>query len=168
MEDEQIFGSLKRQYAASLAMLEEVIEVCPEHVWLATGSRNHFWHIVYHVLFYTHLYLHRSEREFRPLELHQPAARLLGGDRGKMTGEQKVLNPYSKKQMLDYLAFCRAEIGAKVPTDDLGAESGFDWLPMNRFELHLYNIRHMQHHCGQLADRLRNAADIGVAWVRAR
>jgi hypothetical protein len=33
-------------------------------------------------------------------------------------------------------------------------------------ELHFYNIRHLQHHTGQLADRLRTAINIGVPWVR--
>jgi len=32
-------------------------------------------------------------------------------------------------------------------------------------ELHIYNIRHLQHHTGQLMDRLRTAGNIGVAWV---
>ena len=34
------------------------------------------------------------------------------------------------------------------------------------FEVRLNNIRHLQHHTGQLADRLRTAAGIGVAWIR--
>jgi hypothetical protein len=166
MENDEIFRSLKSQYDASLAMLEEVIDRCPEHIWFATDSRNRFWHIVYHALFYTHLYLHRSEEEFRPLALHQPAARLLDGSPREATDELMVLNPYSKEQMLDYLALCRADIDTRIPNEVLSAASGFDWLSMNRFELHLYNIRHLQHHCGQLTDRLRNAADIGIAWER--
>jgi len=31
---------------------------------------------------------------------------------------------------------------------------------------HYFNIpRHIQHHVGQLADRVRNACDVGVEWV---
>jgi hypothetical protein len=32
--------------------------------------------------------------------------------------------------------------------------------------VHLYNLRHLAHHTGQLADRLRIAANIGVTWAR--
>jgi len=32
-------------------------------------------------------------------------------------------------------------------------------------ELHMYNIRHLQHHAGQLIDRLRTTENIGIAWV---
>jgi hypothetical protein len=48
----------------------------------------------------------------------------------------------------------------------LDAASGFDWLPFNRFELHLYNMRHLQHHTGQLTERLRTICDVGVSCVR--
>jgi uncharacterized damage-inducible protein DinB len=43
-------------------------------------------------------------------------------------------------------------------------KSGFDWLPTNRMELHLYNIRHIQHHTGQLVERLRQNGVKGIRW----
>jgi hypothetical protein len=50
---------------------------------------------------------------------------------------------------------------------DFDAPSGFFWLPFSKLELQLYNIRHVQHHTGQLIDRLRTVAGIGVARVGA-
>ncbi|KPJ52053.1 hypothetical protein AMJ39_08795 [candidate division TA06 bacterium DG_24] len=46
-----------------------------------------------------------------------------------------------------------------------GDPSGFPWLPFNRFELHLYNIRHIQHHAGQLIERLRSQGVTDFEWV---
>jgi hypothetical protein len=66
---------------------------------------------------------------------------------------------------VEWLA-CRAEAEARVPTLDLAAPSGFHWLPFNKMELQFYNIRHRQHHTGQLADRLRTKTNVGLAWVR--
>ena len=41
--------------------------------------------------------------------------------------------------------------GFGLITDD-----GYDlWLPFSRLELHLYNLRHIQHHTGQLSAYLR-------------
>ena len=37
--------------------------------------------------------------------------------------------------------------------------------PFNKMELQLYNLRHLQHHTGQLAARLRTAANLAVTWV---
>jgi hypothetical protein len=36
---------------------------------------------------------------------------------------------------------------------------------MNKLGVQFYNIRHIQHHVGQLEDRLRIGAGIGVRWI---
>jgi hypothetical protein len=77
-----------------------------------------------------------------------------------------IPSAYSRDEVLEYCEFCHAEVAAEVPAISLDEESGFSWLPFNRLGVHLYNIRHIQHHAGQLADRLRTAANIGTAWVR--
>ena len=68
----------------------------------------------------------------------------------------------------DYLRLCRAEVEKQVPLLRLEDSSGFSWLPFNKFELQLYNIRHLQHHTGQLIERLRSGAGIGMGWVGSR
>jgi hypothetical protein len=44
-------------------------------------------------------------------------------------------------------------------------QSGFSWYQMSKLEHQFVNLRHIQHHAAQLADRLRSAADIGIKWV---
>jgi hypothetical protein len=39
---------------------------------------------------------------------------------------------------------------------------------MSKLEHQFVNLRHPQHHTGQLADRLRQHADLGVRWVGGR
>jgi len=45
------------------------------------------------------------------------------------------------------------------------AESGFHWLKLSKGEAPLYNLRHIQHHAGQLIERLRQEAGLGSKWV---
>jgi hypothetical protein len=53
-----------------------------------------------------------------------------------------------------------------VDTLDLdNPQSGFHWYKMSKLEHQFVNIRHVQHHAAQLADRLRAAADIGTPWI---
>ncbi len=156
MTDQTIRNNIARQYRGALAMLGQAIEVCPDSLWLAPEYPNRFWHIAYHVLFYTHLYLQPGDAGFQPWPHHRPKSQYLG----------KIDTPYSKTEVLEYHEFCCAEAESKVPTLDLEAESGFSWLPFNRLEVQLYNLRHLQHHTGQLADRLRTAAGIGLGWIR--
>jgi hypothetical protein len=57
-------------------------------------------------------------------------------------------------------------VDAAVDRLDLTApESGFYWYRMSKLEHQFVNLRHIQHHTGQLADRLRQEADRGVEWV---
>jgi hypothetical protein len=142
MEDSAAVQSILSQYRASLAMLRSTIELCPDDFWLAADYRNRYWHVTYHALFYAHLYVNASEAEFTPWHKHRAVCRLLGSS----AEELEAVEPYSKADLLDYLAICSAEIEDKVPKLLLEGPSGFDWLPFNRLELHFYNIGHIQHH----------------------
>jgi hypothetical protein len=147
-------AALKRQYHAALAMLREAIDRCPDDEWLSRDRKNAFWQVAYHVLFFTHLYLQPNEAAFRPWTHHQ-------GDDDGTTGE-----PYTKAQVLDYWRFVDQIVDGAVDALDLESpESGFSWYKMSKLEHQLVNLRHVQHHGAQLADRLRSAADIGVKWV---
>ncbi len=77
MEDSAILGSIARQYQAALKMLREAIELCPEELWLGAEYTNPFWRIVYHALFYTHLYVQPSEAEFQSWPKHREEVRAL-------------------------------------------------------------------------------------------
>jgi hypothetical protein len=48
---------------------------------------------------------------------------------------------------------------------DLEAESGFNWLPFDKLELQIYNIRHIQQHTGELYERLGTSGSIELSWV---
>jgi hypothetical protein len=154
---------IKSQYYAALEMLRQAILKCPEPLWESREYKNPFWHVVYHTLFYTHLYLHPTEADFVPWEKHRPAVRSLGGER---SSERMV--PYSKEDMLAYHALCMEEMDELVDTLDLEAESRFYWLPFDKLELQFYNIRHIPQHTGELCERLGATGDVEVEWVGMR
>jgi hypothetical protein len=56
-------------------------------------------------------------------------------------------------------------VDRRVSEIDLEAPSGFHWLPFGKVELQFYNIRHIQHHAGQLIDRLSCRESVSVRWV---
>ena len=157
MTDHMVRSVLKSQYHASLAMLREAVERCPADEWSNANYKNAFWQLAYHTLFFTHLYLQRDETAFQLWSQHR------GRDDGTKGG------PYTQTQVLEYCAFCDRLVDHAVDTLDLdSAESGFRWYRMSKLEHQLVNIRHIQHHGAQLADRLRSAADIGIRWVGGR
>jgi hypothetical protein len=166
VDEVAIQSHLVSQFLAALAMLRNAVESCPEGLWISSDFRNRYWHIAYHSLIYTHFYMQASKADFLPWIKHRQDSQYLGSRPGAPDVATVIVRPYSREEVLEYHAFCCAEVAAKVPAFALTAASGFDWLPFNKLELHLYNLRHLQHHTGQLADRLRAHADIGVPWVR--
>jgi hypothetical protein len=146
---------LASQYGAALAMLRQAVTDCPDELWGAP-ARNRFWHIAYHALFYADLYSRPKLEDFRPWSGHKPQANRF---------DTALEQPYTKAEVLGYLDAVEAEIKRQLATLDLDAPSGFHWLPMNKLELQLYNIRHIQLHVGDLAERLGSQAGIDVQWV---
>jgi len=71
---------------------------------------------------------------------------------------------YSKNEMLEYAESIYNNCESSVNNTLMEEKSGFDWLPINKTELHLYNIRHIQHHTGQLIERLHQFGIKGIEW----
>ena len=78
---------------------------------------------------------------------------------------EKRDDPYSKADIAEYCEFCREQVEKQVEALNLEAPSGFYWLPFNKLELLLYNLRHLQQHTGELSERLWTAREIEVDWV---
>jgi hypothetical protein len=157
----RIKAMIKSQYYASLMMLRQAIVECPDSLWSDPEYKNQFWNIAYHVLFYTHLYLHPSEADFVPWESHRDElVSMRESERDVPSGD-----PYTKEEILAFHELCLEQMTGFVDSVDLDAESGFYWLPFDKLELQIYNIRHLQHHTGELCERLGESEAIEVGWV---
>ncbi len=164
--------ALKSQYHASLAMLNEAIDLCPQEAWFDDEHTNSVWQIAYHTLFFAHLYMQLDEASFRPWEHHQSEVQHpdgIAGPRDPNSPLPLLPNPYTKEQVLDYWRFCDRMVDEWLEAMDLlSPESGFYWYKVSKLEHQIINIRHIQHGVAQITDRVRAAADAGVKWVGAR
>lgn len=136
-------------------MLEAAVQACPDDAWDSDAHVNRFWHIAYHTLFYVDLYLCQTVYEHAPWSGHRDDAQNL----------RPGVEPYSRATILEFLAFCREHARRQIAALDLTAESGFSWLPFGPVERLAYNLRHLQHHAGQLSERIRQDTGDGVGWV---
>jgi hypothetical protein len=158
---------LTGQYHASLAMLNQCIAACEEKNWEGMIANGSFRYVAYHTLFFTDYYLTPRESDFQLRDLH---AR--GGDER----EDQLSPGLSKADTLAYVRICRDKVGESISREtpeSLQALCGFEWRKFSRGELHLYNIRHIQHHAGQMSAYLRRVQPemglkslpwIGTGW----
>jgi hypothetical protein len=156
---------IQSQYLAALGMLEQAVVNCPPELWNALEDKNKVWHIAYHALFYVHLYLQDTEKDFQPWEKHRPEYQFMGQVPWPPHSPPKIAEPYSKEEVLAYSAFVRDQINKRIQALDLDAASGFDWLPFGKLELQFYSIRHLQQHAAEIYERLGAKAGIDLTWI---
>src|SRR4051812_41042157 len=151
--------TLAGQYGAALAMLDACLGLAESSgAWNEPVGKYPFWHVAYHVIFCTDMYLSQEEQSFRPPAFHQPGSNFLGPAPWAPDVKIVVDHTYDRPTLTEYVAACRAKAARAVVAETeatLAAPSGFHWIPFTRLELHLYNLRHVQHHTGQLSACLR-------------
>jgi len=155
---------LTSQYKAALKMLEGTIEKCPDALWNDGSYTNIFWQIVYHTLHYTNLYVAKDEESFIPWSKHVGNWHRFEAINGNPKRATTGFN-YSKADLLDYTSLTRERLEDSIDERDFYKQPGFEWVNMNTLELHLYNLRHLQHHTGQLIERLQQHHIQGLVWI---
>jgi hypothetical protein len=159
---------LAHQYEASLSTLNLAITRCPDENWNEPVVKWKFCQAAFHVVMFADLYLQPSDdvEAFKRQPFHvqnKDAFR----DYEELEDRPQVLL-YEKPFVLSYLQYARRKAQATIAresADVLAGTSGFFWRKCSRAELHVYNIRHIQHHAAQLSMRLRMDADIDIPWV---
>ncbi len=154
------------QFEAAMRTLLQAIEDCPGGEWSSDHLDGPFSQVAFHVLLFTDIYLGRSEEAVKNQDFH---LRNKGFFRDyEELEDRKPSYTYARSDILDYFDFCLRKGRTEIPEESnevLSGESGFPYRKFPRLELHIYSIRHIQHHAAQLG--LRNQFSVGkeLRWV---
>ena len=157
--------SLWKQFGASIDMLKNAIQLCPEEYWIANKK---IFYTIYHTLVFLDYYLTIPAGNFSsPLPFTLTEADHIPKDAIDDVVPDRI---YTKKELLDYLQACRNKCYQVI--NDLTPEKLTErWIEnpgtMNYpvLELLLYNMRHVQHHAAQLNLFLRQGINNAPRWV---
>lgn len=173
-----IKDALKEQYHASLAMLVDCIEKCPDDLWTSPSRKDQdgdrycirsFWRIAFHAIYFTHLYFGQSVDAFQPW----PGRRkdyFEGMWHAPFETEPFEFpddaDPATKKELLEYVAYVDSILDETIDGLDLDAEeSGIPWYKnFGKLSHELLTLRHLQGHVGQLSELLM-AREIDTDWI---
>jgi hypothetical protein len=152
--------ALSAQFGAALDMLENAVAACPDELWRDRDSQPQFWHLAYHTLFWTDLYLSGSRDGFAP-----PPPFTLDelGPGGALTARV-----YEKGEILSYIVHCRDKAAMAIGGLSEATMSRSGTISAGRVtyaEVSLYNLRHIQHGVGQLNLLLRQGTQAAPGWV---
>ena len=143
---------IQSQYLAALEMLKQAVVQCPPAAWDAPRDKDRFWFVAYHALRFAHQYL-KAKEEGYPRWEQRPFS-----NPGK---------PFSKEEILERLALVKRDVVEQIPIMDLDEKTGATGALANKFELQIYNIRHIQQHTGELYQRL-SPYNLKLEWASQR
>lgn len=149
--------STRDKFGASIDMLENAVQTCPDSLW---EKEKAFSHITYHTLFFLDYYL-----TLQPVGFAAPAP-----FHHSEFGDDPPQELFTKHELLTYLQSCRSKLGSLLSdfTEELAQTH---WINESKtmdytvIEILLYNLRHVQHHVGQLNRLLRQSGIEAPDWV---
>jgi hypothetical protein len=156
---------LTSQYEAALCTLSACIDRCPEAAWNGPVANLAFCQAAFHVLFFADVYLGRGPGGLREQPFHREHPGFFRDYEEMEDRPQKLL--YDRPTTRAYLQHCRRkmlDVMAAETAESLAGPSGFPRRDFSRAELHVYNIRHIQHHAAQLMLRLRLDHRLDIPW----
>jgi hypothetical protein len=153
---------VRDQFGAAVDMLENAVRACPDSLWddASLPVWRRFWYQAFHALFWLDWYLADSKESFGP---PAPFTR----DEFDPAGVYPE-RAYTKAELLGYLAHGRERLRVRMDalTDESAAQrSHVASREFSMLELHLYSMRHVQHHAAQMNLLLRQGTDSAPRWV---
>lgn len=133
---------LWKQFGAAIDMFENAIAKCPAELW---DDPRKFWYTAYHTLFFLDYYLDTNPATFitpEPFNMKEPEIDEVIPD-----------TPFTQDELLTYVKHCREKARKLIAgfTDETFSARWIDqYRNYGMYEMQFYNMRHVQHHTGQL------------------
>jgi len=159
---------IRNQYEAAFRTLKHGIDGCSDSAWNQPVCNHQFCQTMFHTLFFADVYLGENPEIVEEQEFHkQHADAFAGYEEWENRPPEKT---YTREFIEAYLNHCREKAKSlidQITEEQLGQPSGFSWIKGTAAEVHVYNIRHIQHHAAQLSLRLRLDSQVDVPWVKS-
>ena len=159
--------ALVNQFHASLFTLGQCVAACPPDLWFERVGDDPYWYVAYHALYFADYYLSANDAAFRPRDFHREDEELLGPPPWPSAAPPGREVAYTPEVLGGYVGHCRHKATDSIAAEtaaSLAGPSGFPRRDVSRLEMHVYNVRHIQHHAAQLSLRLRWATGNGIDW----
>ncbi|MFK7770161.1 MAG: DinB family protein [Mariniblastus sp.] len=159
---------IRNQYLAAFRTLKHCIDGCPDESWHQAVCNHSFSQSVFHSLFFADVYLGADPQAVEDQDFHRQHADVFAGyEEWEPSIPSKQ---YKREFIVSYLDHCQEKakfVIGQFTNENLEQRSGFDWIDGTVAEVHVYNIRHIQHHAAQLSLRLRLDHKVEVPWVKS-
>jgi hypothetical protein len=156
---------LQKQYTKCFSILKNVIDSYDEVIWTNNSDyKTPAWQIVYHAIFYANIYCSSSEIDI----VQWPKSRNDYHDLKKMheliKNKEIKLILFTKEEMLEYAQFVENKIPIYLIKMKPEEKCWPFWYNESQLEFQLNNLRHIQHHIGEIIERHDIKIDLPYIW----
>ena len=149
-----IKNALEKQYDKCLDIMAQAIKDYPENLWDDRfGYKYPAWQIAYHALFYGNIYCSVDEHSITARPKQKELYEVFGKTPWPPFVEVQITESFSKSDILEFLEFVRLNVKKNLPLMKPVEQCWPSWYNENQLEFHINNLRHIQHHCGEMIER---------------
>ncbi len=157
---------IANQFEAAFCTLNTCVDRCPDGLWDAQVGNQPYCQVVFHTLFFADYYLGPDEKSFKDQSFHRDHKAFFADY--EQLEDREPVSLYKRAAIKTYAEYCRKKASTVVASEtaeSLGEPAQFESRDFSRAELHIYTIRHIQHHAAQLSLRLRLDAKQNIPWI---
>jgi len=166
---------LWRNFGAAIQMLNNFVVMCPDELW---RNDKKFFYMTYHTVIFLDYYLTIPVRDFKPGLPYS----IVDSDKLPEGAVDDVIPDhfYTKRDFISYLSGIEQKCKSLIVYSPIEKFEQI-WIDKEEIDLHglcpdiltnytvleiiFYNLRHVQHHLGQLNFMLRQKANKAVDWI---
>lgn len=159
-------SALNRQLASSFEMLNQAVQTATNEVW--NYGTPPFWQVAFHIINSVDFYFSTFNPQIKEPQTDYSLPSGLTQHAGKSFFDKKTDELVSQAEIIEFITSTRDRIWNYFESDietQLEDPSSFPWLPMNKFELILYNIRHIMEHVAIMNQYLKKVDLKAAGWV---
>lgn len=160
--------ALRSQFRAALITLARAVDAAEGELWTEPVAVRPCWEAALHVTYFAHLYLTPAGEPHPPLpEWVRPDALSFGYSWDPPYVPVDTGAPPERERVRAWIDGAIEKVDRVLPRETpeaLLGPSGFEWRKIPRVEMHLYHLRHIQHHAAQIVAMLRRHGR-EVEWV---
>ena len=144
---------LQSQYDKCFHIFQETIKNYDKEIWFDEKNyKTPAWQITYHAIFYANIYCSPTEKDIvhwqKEIKHYRDFKKM---DEYRKNGE--VIEPYSITDMGEYLEFLKDKVPMYLDSINPEERCWPFWYDESQLEFHINNLRHIQHHLGEIIER---------------
>ena len=160
-----LIEALAKQYQKAFNIFRNVVKNYYEELWINNENyKTPVWQISYHTLYCANSYCSAKQDEIVHWNKERENYHFYDKMHEMRDSNIKVIMPYSKEDIIEYMEI----INTNVPNYLLHMEPEKKcwpyWYDETQIEFHMNNLRHIQHHVGEIIERHEIVKDFSYKW----